>query len=155
MISVFSSLEYEYRGGYLVTGEIEELSCSPWDLVIIQVNYVRVSSVRGWGAGWRTQGQCQLAFLEVLGQSHPHDGVVGARKLHRSMQSGRGAGLTLRPAVCSALPRTLLVTDSKSSRASAGGVTLDTDICGSLQISDGDGGARVLELHVLNPGGSW
>lgn len=57
--------------------------------------------------------------------------------------------------MCSALPGTLLVTDSKGSRASAGGVTLDADICGSLQISDGDGGARVLELRVLNPGGRW
>lgn len=73
----------------------------------------------------------------------------------RERASGRRAGLTLRPAVCGALPRTVPITESKSNRASGGGVTLDTDLRGSLQISDGDGAADALQLRVLNPGGHW
>lgn len=63
--------------------------------------------------------------------------------------SGRRAGLTLRPAVCGALPGTVLITESKSNRASGGGVILNTDLRGSLQISEGDGAADALQLHVL------
>lgn len=63
--------------------------------------------------------------------------------------SRRRAGLTLRRAVCGALPGTVLITESKSNRASGGGVILNTDLRGSLQISEGDGAADALQLHVL------